>query len=754
MARAPGLALAALLVALATLAQPVRSQETPTTRIEPQGPQYGFPDPDRPERFVWVFLGGVEVHQPGRRLRADTLVAVVDTSGEPPQPTGAEAPAGVLIDDTRLIELYLDGNVSVEEGDERISGASAFQLDNRTGVATIVEGELRTTVHRGQPLVIRYEILRRLQDGSAEIAGLTYTTCEYGQPHWHIRTPAATLQPTPDGRILKTAENTVLVGPVPVLMWPGYDVNLDRDRLLIHGLHIGHSSRFGTEIETDWEGDASPFATGVAGLFGYEGSVQAEWDLDLDHYSKRGWFFEPGIRYQTGSSSGLLFGSYIRDQEDEDDLGIPIEDDTRGRIDLAHRTRVGEHGILDIEVSRQSDANYLNEYYEREAREGKEQETYVTYREVVDNQARSVLASTRLNDFDTQVEYLPRLEGRQAGLMLPGGLFMTAREFADNARLLPDDDGGLPSVRNARAGVGVDLTWPVDLPNGDRVQVLGGIDLTGFEDTVAYGSELRSSGTAGVEWSRVYTGSREASSETWNIDGLRHIVQPRLGYWNRSVSLDPDELLQIDQVETLDDEARFELGVRDRIQTHQDGRVVTILDVDLALPYYPQADRDNDGRAWGLVLLDTAWRPGADLPLLRDATLQWRTEFDADRDHWQESFARFSTSFGRGRRLQLSNDKAFREFDFRTVALEQRLNERWSVAVFYQEDVLLGETARSGILLRQLAHCWYIDLELSTRRGEDINGASDDETRIALRMRPAFLDPDEDLTDPIGHRIP
>jgi hypothetical protein len=752
MARRGWLTLAALLACLAIHA-PASAQQT-ATRIEPRGPQYGFPDPDRPDRFLWVFLGGVEVRQEGRRLRGDTLVVVLDTGGEAPDAPGGEPAAGVLIDDARLVELYLDGNVSVEEGDELISGASAFQLDNRTGVATVVEGELRTMTRGGQPLVVRYERLRRLQDGSLELAGLTYTSCDFGLPHWHIRTPWARLQPTPDGRLLNTAENTVKIGSVPILMWPGYDVNIDRDRLLIHGLHLGHSSRFGTEIETDWEGDASAFAGGVAGLFGHQGPVSAEWDLKLNHYSRRGWFLEPAITYSTDSSRGLLFGSYIDDHADEDELDVPIEDETRGRIDLQHRTRVGEHGTLDIEVSRQSDANYLNEYHEREFRQGKEQETYVNYRHVVDNHARSALASTRLNDFDTQVEYLPRLEARQAGQMLPGGLVLTAREFVDNARRLPDDDSGLPSDRNVRGGVAADLSWPLDLPNGDRLQVLGSVDLTGFDRTVDDGSELRTTGAAGVQWSRVYTGTRAAHSETWNIDGLRHVLQPRIGYRDRSVSADPGELLQIDELETLDDDARFEIGVRDRIQTHQDGRVVTVLDVDVAVPYFTRADRDNDGRAWGLLLLDATWMPGADLPLLRDARLRWRTEFDTDTDHWQESFASFSTTFGRDRRLRLSNDRVFREFDFRTLSLEQALNEKWSVAVFYQEDALLNETARSGLLLRQLAHCWYIDLEISTRRGEDINGGSDDETRLALRFRPAVLESAEELTDSIGYRDP
>ena len=57
------------------------------------------------------------------------------------------------------------------------------------------------------------------------------------------------------------------------------------------------------------------------------------------------------------------------------------------------------------------------------------------------------------------------------------------------------------------------------------------------------------------------------------------------------------------------------------------------------------------------MLLDTVWRPGADLPGLRRSEFRWRTEFDAQDTHYVESFARWSTELAEGHRLSLSNDK-------------------------------------------------------------------------------------------------
>jgi hypothetical protein len=757
-ARLLGAATLALLLAGRSL--PAQDAPAPqaasATVIRPQGPQYGYPDPDDPGRFLWVFLGGVEVEQPGRRLVGETLVVVLRAAGEPTS-TLLEPPAGAMqFGGDRLVELYMDGNVRVDEGTEQISGASAFHLDTTTGVATVVEGELRTEARHGLPLIARFALLKRLQDGTALMNDLTYTSCDYEHPHWHVRTDYAQLAETPEGRVLSTGSNVVNVGVVPVLWLPGLDLNVDGDGILLKRLNIGDSSRFGTEVRTRWGGDVSPAATGVVGLFGQDVPVHAEFDLGVSWLSDRGLLTEPEIEYRTEHSFGRLFGSYIHDKADEDHLGQPITDHTRGGVKLEHRTRLDEQRTLDIELSKQSDSNFLNEYYESEAKEDKPQETYVSYRDVVDNHAKTALLSTRLNDFQTQAVYQPELAARQAGEPLPGGFFMTAKEFVSNAALAQADGSPDPTVRDMRAGVDILVTRPWDLPNGDRVQLLGQVDLTGFEDTVDDGSSLRYAAGAGVEWGRVYSGTGEASSQLWNLDGLRRIVEPRIGYFDRfEVSMTPDELLQIDQVEQLEEVSAFELGLRDRIQTHQDGKVATILDTDLALPVYPREGRDNEGDTYGPLRLDTVWRPAADIFGLRHADVRWRAKFDLNDAHYNQSYASYSTALGENRRFGVSQNSVFHEFNYRTVGFAWKLNEKWDTAVYYQQDALADQTARAGFLLRQLAHCWYIDFEFTSRQATDIGTTDDDnELDFTVRFTPAILTHDQNLVDEIGGRIP
>jgi len=750
------------------------------------GTHVGFPDEADPNRQVLVLLGGVEVVQGDRRLLGDVIVAIVQRGGPSPAAAArpaADSPAGAtIVPSEKVLELLVDGEVTFEQGNEQIVGAQSVYIDNVRGTVTILQGEWRSS-QDDTPLIVRYQIMRQLQDGIREMEGVSVSTCEYAHSHWSMDTPWARLVPTANGRVLHTSWNSVHVGGLPVLWLPALHMNVDRERPPLKRLGFGTSNKYGTEVDTEWGGDASDMLTGVGRLMGVGGPVKGEWELELNNYSSRGLFVQPGWAYETEHSAGRVFGSSIHDRNHRDSLDQPIRDDTRGRFDLQHRTTIDDRRVVDAEVSYISDSGFLEEYYPQEATVGKEQETYVNYRDVVDNQAFEVLARTRLNRFDTQVEYLPQVVQRTAGLAVDTGPFgtgfFTSRQFADSARLAAEElqasDFGQPTpsqpdgFNNIRAGSDGVMRWPIDV-GGDRVVVSAGYDLTGFdrsqdvpdnpatttvdERDVDETGLVRSAAFGGVEWSRTYSGTADYHSDTWNLDGIRQIVEPRIGYSGVfEQNHGPEDFEPIDDTEKLKEIQAFIVGVRHRTQTHQRRQVVTIWDGEVFMPIYPDQDRDNNGQTNGPVTVDARWRPGADIFGLRNGQFRWRAHVDPADWQFIDTFSSYSTTLGPDRRFSVAHDAAHDISEFITAGMEWDLTPTWSFAVFTQQDLLLHQTSRLGVLLRQFAHRWIIDIEASQRRGRSTTSTQDanrDDTQIALRLSPAFGPRDETLLAELG----
>ena len=770
------MALALLLAALAPVsasAQVVRLEGTDggsATTINPYGPQYGFRDPADADLFVWVFLDGVEVLQEGRRLRGQTLVAVIDRSG--PDPAAADpnaAGSGVAAPGGSLKELYLEGDVTVEEAGERTIGATSVYYDDTSGRMIILEGELRLSLDepvRTGSVIVRFEQMRRLSANESVLDGVTYSNCEFEHRHWYVRTDRVVLRETNHGTLLTTGDNYAYIGDVPVMWWPGLRLNLDGNRIPLRKVELGSSSRYGTEMRTLWGGEADDIAASVVDLFGYDGSrARGEWELDVTFMSDRGVFIQPLFRYETDHSEGTLFFAFINDTGDEDQLDKEIPQNKRGRIDLEHRTRIDEHRTLDIELSDISDDQFLDEYYEGEFRTGKEQETYLNYRDVVDNRAMQFLFRVRLNDFQTQVEYLPQIEqliiGESIGDVLGTPTFLTARGFISNGRLRYDDDeSGVSDARVVRTGGNARLDMPIDVGD-DRVVLSTFADIVHFSDSVNGGGTVRTAAAAQGTWSRTYSGvDASRQDDFWNIDGMRRIVEPMIGYESVfALNNGPDELIPIDSIETLKRFQEFFIGVRDRIQTHQDGQVVTILDTEIRIPLYFNPDRDNDpdgdgdGEVEGNVMFDSVWTPGADTAWLRNANVRWRGEYDPNKNRFEESFMRYMVQVDPERSFMIANNKAHDSFNFLTIGTQWVLTPKWLFALFYQQDLMDDEEDEHAFVLRKVAHRWYIDLKLEFERGESSTGGNEDEVAVSISLSPAMgIDPRDTLLDSISHR--
>jgi hypothetical protein len=182
----------------------------------------------------------------------------------------------------------------------------------------------------------------------------------------------------------------------------------------MNNLRVRNDSIFGFQVLTEFD---------AFQLLGREAPQGVDWNLDLDYLSQRGLGFGTNVDYDRdqffgipGPTRGRADAWFINDRG-LDNLGLGRRDinpekEFRGRTFWNHRQKLMSGWLddwtLQAEAGWLSDRTFLEEYYENEWDNNKDQLTGARLKRVFDNKSLSIEANGRLNDFFTQTQWLPR----------------------------------------------------------------------------------------------------------------------------------------------------------------------------------------------------------------------------------------------------------------------------------------------------------------------------------------------------------
>lgn len=665
----------------------------------------------------------------------------------------------------------------------------------------VVDADARTsTLYGGDPVAlhVRAAALRSLGPERLAAESATFTTCAYGHPHYHVESgrldvlladplerartsgaaeagageTAAGAIAAPIVRTIALAENWLVVDETPWLPLPGFTTRLDAGEALpLKRIKAGSSSRFGVFLQTLWGADLPEASRALHESLELDPArpLSLEWELDVDGYARRGAGLGPALQWNVpGWLDGELGGYWIRDQRDED-FGIPaeVEHADRGRAYLRDRLTPVEHWRLDTEVQWYSDAGFQPEFFEREFKEEKEPESYAHLVRQEEHARWRFLVRDKLNDFSTQVDALPRLGLDRVGEPLfelplpdalqPGGepahVVLTQAHDLAHLRLNPAEDATLGSERYFRGDSLLDLSTTLALgPVALRPFTAG--RFTGWDrdadDEQAVG---RAAGLAGARAEFMVHRDFDVWAPALAIDGLRHVALFDVDYVNVwDVSRDPDELVQIDDVDALSESEVWLLAVRQRLRTHRrvgdPGQapapgIEDVVEFDLELPLYPDAERDNvgpqagstAGRTAGPLRFDVEVRPGLGGPVLKNASLYAEGEWS----HAERALDVINV----GAALRPAPDWTTRA-SWRVVRgqsrvitgeLDWQLTPRWSFAMLQQFELDTRDGLEHRLELRRHGHDFTFAFGFERDRG-------DGDLALTFTLYPAFLRPD------------
>jgi hypothetical protein len=353
------------------------------------------------------------------------------------------------------LEIYMEGNIVFRQGDRTVYADRMF-YDVRRRVGVILNAELLTPLpefngNSYQGLVrLKAAALQQLDESRFVAHDAFVTTSRLEEPSYHFASETITFSdvqlPSVDPftgmpgidpltgepqvahqQLAESQNNFLYVGGVPVFYWPTIATDLEKPSYYVDNIHVGNDSIFGTQVMLELD---------AYQLLGMRNPPEGtEWDINLDYLSKRGMGFGTTVDYTRdsffnlpGATDGWADAWFI-DDDGVDNLGrnrrhIVPEERFRGRALWNHRQHlVGglfDDWIAQAEVGWISDRTFLEQYYEREWDERKDEITGVRLKRLYDNQAFSMEANVRVNDFFTQTQWLPRVDHYWLGESLLG----------------------------------------------------------------------------------------------------------------------------------------------------------------------------------------------------------------------------------------------------------------------------------------------------------------------------------------------
>ncbi len=541
--------------------------------------------------------------------------------GERPGPGGAAlAPERRLLStglgDVEVEAAYLEGDVVMRQGPNMIR-ASRLYYDFRQDRALILDAVARAVVapedpERSIPLYVRAAEIRQLAQNHFSAENAILTTSEFHTPHYHVGARHVELiNRTPrdlagQQRELRTGtfiirQATLNLGGHPLMYWPHLRGNIGAGETAIKSVRSGYSDDWGVELETRW------YLFNVLGLETPDGFDST---LHLDYFSERGPAIGADVDYERDTYFGLL-RSYLIHDSGEDFLGRdreqPSKEGTRGRFLLRHRQYLEDDWQLSLELSYISDASFLEEFFEDEFDNDKEQETLLYLKKQHDNRALTIHLQSHILDFVTETERLPDITAYTVGEPFGDRATRYSESRLGFVRYRPKDQTfqeflhtgplhGSSSVGrvDSRQEVGMPLdVGPVRLV---PFAVLRG---TAWDDSPDDGGIARIFGTYGIHGTMYLSRTfPDVKSTLLDVDGIRHVIKPDVTAWISHTNRDSDELYPFDEtVEEIDEIDGVMLGLRQRWQTkrgeQETRRTVDFLTWDLELGVFNDAQSDD-----------------------------------------------------------------------------------------------------------------------------------------------------------------
>lgn len=441
------------------------------------------------------------------------------------------------------------------------------------------------------------------------------TTDDLAEPGYRIQARSMTLR---GNRRVVARDALLYLGDTPVFWFPYYTRQLGYHRLRWLATP-GYRSIYGAYARASLEYDLTPTATAA---------------FHVDPFSRRGVGLGPSLKYDLENvGTGQAAAYWISDSRPGADpnTGQPI-DPSRSRITFDHRITLREGLTATAVVRQQSDLLVVRDFFEEEYRRNPYPGSHVEVQQAWPDFTLDLMARPQVNSFFETTERLPDLKFSAHRQRLGASPFFYEGDnsvgwfqhrFADGS---PTND-----FSAFRADTLHQLLLPGTYFGFLNVTPRVGGRATYYGDTQGDGwqhldSRTRAVVNTGAEVSfKAHRLWQNAGNRFWDVDGLRHIVEPSANYvFTPEPDARPMELPQFDtelpslrplpvnypdynSIDSVDSQNTVRFGLRNKLQTKRAGKVEDLLDWAL-LADWRLDPRENQG-TFGDIYSEADFRP-------------------------------------------------------------------------------------------------------------------------------------------------
>ncbi len=635
---------------------------------------------------VWAVTGNVVARYEDTEFRADAVIYWPDTQ-----------------------EAYAEGNILLTRKEITVTADRTYFSTDRGG---FIENGTMSFRPRGMEVAVfvHGSTITVVSENEYEIENGWITTCGFTRPHYRVQARRVRLyRRSPDEPWRVSArDNAFFIGPMPVLYFPYYAGNVGRS--LVRSVQAGSSSRFEGTVRSDLR------------------LYQNEWldaGVNIDFLEKRGIGAGIAAEMEGDDWRGALDTYYIHDHGTDTGGLVPPHAD-RGRAHFRHRQSLAEDWQVDAEFHYVSDRSFLREYFEDEFYEEKAPESYLYIKRTDESWAFSSLLKERVNDFQTETDYLPQLRGRLVKKpLLDSRIYLDSDWQVANVARRFDRDMPLSGVDAMADGREI---WRFDANNeltspfsAGPVTIIPSIGLrySAFEEVLEREEAAdRFVGSCGVSFSSQLSRVFAFESELLQIKKIRHIFFPEIKYRNvYEITTDPGELIPFDEVEDVPMGESVELRMRHVLETKRGAAggeaPVEFLMLDLSSFFFPDAARDNAGKDFSPIEGDLVWRPRE----VADVLARWLY------DPYEGEMDRASLAF---RLMPEAPWSLYADYRFvagvsstSTASLGYKLTPKWKLDLYSQYDFRENESAGYKVGFSRDLHMWVLETSFGFDRGSD-----------------------------------